>query len=118
MNEVILSAVVRAIDDKLGEDIDIIDVSNSNPLAEYYVVCTASNSRRIHAIKESVEEAIEKLGYKIHHVEGKANSEWVLVDAREVIVHIFSPNERKRFNFEELFHDLPHVSVEPFLKDA
>lgn len=118
MKELVLSAVIRAIDEKLGEDIDVIDMSTANPLVEYYVVCTASNSRRVNAIKESVVEAIEKLGMKIHHTEGKNDSEWVLVDAYDIVVHIFSPDARRRFDFESLFKDLPHVNVAPFIKDA
>lgn len=118
MKELVLSAVVRAIDDKLGEDIDVIDMSSTNPLVEYYVVCTATNARRINAVKESVVEAIEKLGMKIHHTEGKSDSEWVLVDAYDIVVHIFSPSARERFDFESLFKDLPHINIAPFIKDA
>ncbi len=116
MIEVTLQCVVKAIDDKQGEDIDIVDVSSSSPLASYYVICTASNSRRLNAIKEAICESIDKLGVSIHHIEGKRDSEWLLVDLDGIIVHILTPNERHRINFEELYHNLPHIDPSAYLK--
>ncbi len=116
MIEVTLKSIIKAIDDKLGEELEIIDVSELTPLANYYVICTASNSRRLNAIKEAVVEAVEKLGLSIHHVEGKSNSEWLLVDAHDIIVHILTPNERERLNFEELFKNQPHIDPASYLE--
>lgn len=116
MTEITLKTIIQAIDNKQGEDIDIIDVRNINPFATYYVVCTANNKRRLHAIQEAVQEELEKIGMAIHHCEGKKDSEWVLVDAYEVIVHIFSPFERERFDFHSLFQNEPHLDPNRLLQ--
>ena len=84
----LLKAIVRAVDDKLGEDIKVINVSNRTIIGEYFVICSASNSRRLNAVKESVIESVEKLGLNIHHQEGAHGSEWLLVDAYDVIVPV------------------------------
>lgn len=107
----LLKAIVRAVDDKLGEDIKVINVSNRTIIGEYFVICSASNSRRLNAVKESVIESVEKLGLTIHHQEGAHGSEWLLVDAYDVIVHIFTKEERERINMEELFKDEPSIDV-------
>ena len=115
MTQLILQAVVRALDDKKGEDIEIIHVEDVNPFAQYYVLCTADNSRRLNALKEASIEAIEKLGKGIHHFEGKSKSEWILIDAYDIVIHIFSPDERERLDFDELFAHQKRIPVEPVL---
>lgn len=116
MTEITLKTILKAIDDKQGEDIEIIDVRNISPFATYYVICTANNKRRVHAIQEAVQEELEKMGQSIHHCEGNKDSEWVLVDAYDVIVHIFSPEERKRFDFRSLFQNEPHLDPDKLLQ--
>lgn len=108
---ILLKEIVKAVDDKMGEDIKVINVSNKTIFGEYYVICSASSSRRLNAVKESVIESVEKLGLNIHHKEGISGSEWMLVDAYDVIVHIFTKEERERIKLEEIFKDEPSIDV-------
>jgi ribosome-associated protein len=98
----ILQAAKRGLEAKLAEDIEVIDVSNLTPLAEYYLLATASNPRKMKAIQEEVEKQIMDSNGKIHHVEGIPQSGWVLIDAYHIIIHIFTPDERERINFSDL----------------
>jgi ribosome-associated protein len=98
-----MKAIKLALEEKKAEDIIIIDVREKTPLNDYHVICSASNPRKMAAIKEEVEKQIEHAGGKLHHIEGTPESGWILVDAFDIIVHIFSLEERDRIRLEDLF---------------
>lgn len=98
-----MKAIKLALEEKKAEDIIIIDVREKTPLNDYHVICSASNQRKMAAIKEEVEKQIEHAGGKLHHIEGTPESGWILVDAFDIIVHIFSLEERDRIRLEDLF---------------
>ena len=85
----LLKLIKKAILDKKGEKVEIIDVKALTPFTNYYVICSASNPRQIDAIKESVVGQLELNKVKLNHVEGKAKSGWVLIDAYHVIINVF-----------------------------
>ena len=66
----LMKCIVRAADDRLGQDILALDVQNLTPLADYFVLVTAKNDRQLQAIVESIEEAMEGAGYTIKSKEG------------------------------------------------
>jgi ribosome-associated protein len=99
----IMKAIKTALEEKKAEDIITIDVRDKTPLMDFHVICTAGNSRKMDAIKEEVEHQIILAGGKLHHIEGKPESGWILVDAFDIIVHIFSPEERDRIKLEDIF---------------
>ena len=97
---------VKLVEDVLNEhkaeDIVTIDVTEKTPFADYYVLATAGNVRQMNALKELVEEALEKNKMSINHIEGTPESGWILIDAHHVIVNIFSKAERERISLEEV----------------
>ncbi len=98
----ILKLIKKAILDKKGERVEIIDVKSLTPFTNFYVICSANNPRQIDAIKDAVVGVLEENKIKLNHVEGKANSGWVLVDAYQVIINVFSKSERERFNLTQI----------------
>ncbi|MCQ2792482.1 MAG: ribosome silencing factor [Bacilli bacterium] len=103
MNEKdLLKLIKKSILDKKGEKVEVIDVRAITPFTNYYVICSASNPRQIDAIKDAVVDSLSQNKVKINHVEGKAKSGWVLVDAFHVIINVFSKNERERFNLTQI----------------
>ncbi len=98
----VLKIIKKAILDKKGERVEIIDVKHLTPFADFYVICSASNFRQIDAIKDSVIFALEKEGVKIGHSEGKSTSGWILIDAYQYVINIFSKEARKNFDLETL----------------
>ncbi len=98
----VLKIILKTLDDKKAEAVEVIDVSSLTPLCETYVIATADNIRKLNAIKENIVEAIEKSGESIHHVEGREDSGWVLIDAFHIVVHIFSPEQRERIDLDGL----------------
>lgn len=102
MKEIKLEAIVKAISDKKGENIVTIDVSNRSPFCEYYVLCNVSTSRQADAIVSAIEETLANLKQTVHHIEGNNKSDWILIDCNEIVVHIFTEEERKRIDLETL----------------
>jgi ribosome-associated protein len=100
-----------------GEDVVIYDVRNNSPFVSYYIVATASNEHRLKALINIAEEALYD-NYKIlDHKEGRNGSKWYLLDAKDIVIQLFTKDERERVGFDELYKDVPHkiikAEVEP-----
>lgn len=110
-----LELIIKAINEKKGEDIVAIDVSKSSPICDYFVVCSANNERQMITIANSIDDELAKNDYDIKKIDGKG-SKWIVVDAREIIVHIFSKEERESYNLEKLWAPFPNVDISEYLK--
>ncbi len=93
----------QALDDMKGQSIKIIDVRKLTEITDYMVIATGRSSTHIKALANEVVEKIEAAGGKIVGVEGKVQSEWVLVDAGDVVVHIMMAPVRALYNLEDLW---------------
>lgn len=112
----VIRLLVKLIDDKKGENINIIDMHNISSLASYYIICSVNSERQATAIAHEIEKELitKKLPY--NHTEGKrSDSKWILVDAEEVIVHIFTKEEREVYNLDLLWADQPKLNFEDYL---
>lgn len=103
MEQVKLNIIKKAIDDKKGEDIQVFDVTGKNPFYDYVVIATIGNSRQSNAVVDEIQKNLALIKEEINHVEGDPReSDWILIDANGVLVHLFTPSERARLNLEEL----------------
>ena len=91
------------LEEKKGEDIKIIDVRQRTPFTDYYILATAPNMRAIGAYADALEDFFQEKVEDLRQSEGQPESGWVLVDAGEVVVHLFSAAKRQEMNLEELF---------------
>ncbi len=107
----LLSLVQKTLDEKLAEDIVTIDIRNVNTYTDYYVICTAKNSRHANSLVEYVEKEAEKNGYEVRLREGERDSTWVLIDMNEVVVHIFTQEARSTYRLEALWADQPQETM-------
>jgi len=93
-----LKHIVKHLDDKKANNIVVLDVSEITPLAQYFIICDASNTTQLRSMADSLEKSLIKSNYGFHHKEGKKESGWILVDAQDIIIHIFLPNEREKYS--------------------
>ncbi|OYW67491.1 MAG: ribosome silencing factor [Aerococcus viridans] len=114
-SEVLLEAIVRGADDRLAQDIVALDVANVTPVADYFVMMSGRNDRQVKAIVDAVEEAIEEAGFEVKGIEGKDGNRWILIDAYDVIVHVFTSEERGFYNLEKMWAEAPLVNVEEWI---
>ncbi|TLG74285.1 ribosome silencing factor [Culicoidibacter larvae] len=113
MNE--LKIVVEAIDNKMGKHIEAIDVSKLFPFADYFVICEANNEKQLQAIVSELKDQVERAGMTIKKIEGVPESGWILVEVDDVIIHIFSREQREHYGIERLWGDAEKVDVSEFL---
>lgn len=110
-NEEILEIIVKAADDKLAENIMVLDVRGLTSLGDYFVIMNGRNERQMHGIVDGVLEAAHKNNIEVLHQEGKNSGNWTLIDLNTVIVHVFNAEERSYYNLEKLWSDAPLVDI-------
>ncbi|MEE8318580.1 MAG: ribosome silencing factor [Dehalococcoidales bacterium] len=100
---------VTAASEKQASDIVLLNVRNVCTFADYFVICSGEADRQIRAIYEEIEHALKKEGVKPHHREGTLDSGWLLLDYGDVIVHIFSAEEREYYRLDKLWDEAETV---------
>ena len=101
----ILKEIYAAIDDKKGEDIRILDISGVSVMADYFVIASGNNKNQVQAIADNVNEAMMKNKVDLKATEGYNTAGWILMDYGDVIVHIFSKEERLFYDLERIWRD-------------
>ena len=108
-NSKIFKSIIRAIQNKKGEEIISLDLRKiPEAVADFFIICEASNQPQIRAISDSIELQVkESCGEFPYHLEGKQSLHWVLMDYVNVVVHIMLPEQRKFYKLEEMWSDAP-----------
>ncbi|MEE3467282.1 MAG: ribosome silencing factor [Eubacterium sp.] len=101
-----------ALDEKLGEDIEILKIDEISVIADYLVIANGDNPNQIRAMLEQVEQRMAEAGYVTKRIEGNKNSTWILMDYGDVIVHIFSKEDRLFYDLERIWRDGKHIARE------
>lgn len=101
----------KALDDKKGEDIKVIDISQISVLADYFIIANGTNANQVNALVDSVEEELSKAGYDVKQREGYGLGNWVLLDFGDIIVHVFDKENRLFYDLERIWRDGKSVEV-------
>ena len=101
-----------ALDEKLGEDIRILRINEISVIADYLIIANGDNPNQIRAMLEQVEERMTEAGFASKRIEGNKNSTWILMDYGDVIVHIFSRDDRLFYDLERIWQDGEDISRE------
>ena len=95
----------EALDDKMGEDIKVLDLSGLSNIADFFVIGSGSNPNQVRAMADSANEKLFKAGYKLHHSEGYSGGAWILLDYGNLIIHIFDREQRSFYSLERIWGD-------------
>jgi ribosome-associated protein len=95
---------VEAASDKQADNIVMLDTKQVCSFADYFVICSGESNRQIEAIWQEIREKLKREGVLPSHIEGSADSGWILLDLGAVIVHIFSPSQRDYYKLDDLWH--------------
>lgn len=106
----------KAIDDKKGQDIKVIDIHNLSVIADYFVIASGTNSNQVQAIVDNVEEQLGRAGFEAKQIEGNRNSSWILMDYGDVIVHVFDEENRLFYDLERIWRDGKVLEMDAFLE--
>ena len=104
--------VYDALDEKKAIDIKIIDIQKISVIADYFIVASANNTSQLQALQDIVDEKMYKNGYQTGHIEGNRDSTWILMDYEDIIVHLFSEEDRLFYNLERIWKDGVFLSRE------
>ncbi len=96
---------IAAMEDKKAEDIRVLDIADVSVLADYFIIASGKNRNQLQAMKENVEEQMEKRGFFVKHVEGYDTAHWILMDYGDVILHIFDEESRMFYDLERIWRD-------------
>ena len=107
-----VKTAVAALQDKKGEDIRVIDISGVTVIADYFIIASGSNPNQVQALVDNVEEQMYKAGYDDPREEGYNNASWVLLDYNDVIVHVFSQDDRLFYDLERIWRDGKEIDVD------
>lgn len=101
-----------ALDEKLGHDIEVLKIDEISVIADYLVIASGDNQNQITAMTDLVEEKLAQAGYMNKRVEGNKNSTWILMDYGDVIIHVFSKEDRLFYDLERIWRDGKKISQE------
>ncbi|MDX1483307.1 MAG: ribosome silencing factor [Alphaproteobacteria bacterium] len=102
-NALLLDLIKRSLDDDLAEEVVVIDLAGKTTIADHMVIASGRNPRHIGAMAEHLKEKIKAAGLPSPPIEGLEQSEWVLIDGGDVIVHLFRPESRLLYNLEKMW---------------
>ena len=95
--------IEKILDNNKAQNITTIDLKNKSYIADYMIVASGTSSRHLQSLSEILVSELKKLGLNNCRMEGKDSSDWKLVDAYDVIVHIFHPEKREFYNLEKMW---------------
>ncbi|GAA0295486.1 ribosome-associated protein [Gracilibacillus halotolerans] len=107
----VIETVAKACDDKRAEGIVVLDMKEVSLIADYFLICEASNERQVQAIAREVKDVADSHNIDIKRMEGFDQARWVLVDLGDIVCHIFHREERSYYNLEKLWGDAPQLEV-------
>ena len=98
--------------DKKAEDVVEIDVAGRTIIADKFVIVTGRSKIQTRSIADSIAEKIKEAGLQVSRVEGYADGNWILIDLGNVVVHVFTPEQRAFYNLERLWSALPERAAQ------
>lgn len=111
----LISVIIKGIDDVKGDDIQLLDLRElENTVCDYFIICSGNSNTQVNAITGSIQKLVSKeLKDKPWHIEGQNNSEWILMDYVNVVVHVFQKQIREFYDIESLWGDAKTTEINP-----
>ncbi len=112
-----LTIAVNAADDKKAHDIVVLDISGIASFANHFLICSGDSARQMQAIADEVEKRLKAAGVRPSHVEGYRDSEWILMDYLDLVIHIFSKQGRVFYDLERLWRDAKTIDAGALIEE-
>lgn len=103
MQQSIQDFILDKVDDLKAQDSVVLDVRGKSPITETMIICTGTSKRHVHSIANHLTTEVKKAGYLVLGSEGEQESDWIVVDLDEVIVHIMQEEARALYELEKLW---------------
>jgi ribosome-associated protein len=106
-----LRCAVEAAQNKKAAAVTVLSLEGLGAFAEYFLICSAESARQIEAIGEEVEQRLREQGLRLPHREGRAGTEWLLLDYGSFVIHVFSEKAREFYDIERLWRSAKRLDV-------
>ena len=106
----LLKMIRAALEDKKAEDIRILDIREITTIGDYFVIASGSNANQLQAMEDAVDEVMYQNGHHQKSVVGTRASSWILMDYGNIIVHIFSKEDRLFYDLDRIWRDGKEVT--------
>lgn len=100
-----LKLILEALEDKKANDIRVIDITSVSTIADYFVIAGGSNANQIQAMCDNVDEKLGRAGYVNRQIEGYQNANWILMDYKDIVIHLFDSENRLFYDLERIWRD-------------
>ncbi|MFK5884071.1 MAG: ribosome silencing factor [Candidatus Izemoplasma sp.] len=107
-----LKVVLDALEDVNLTDIIVYDMRERSPFFEYFIISSGSSSRQLNATMSHIKDDFAKAGLDHPDVEGKDSDSWILIDAKDIVVNVFTQESRSYYNLEKMWADVPTINIE------
>ncbi len=104
--------IIEVLKNKKAKDIRVINIGELSTLADYFIIATGTSITHVQSLSENLEEQLDESGYSLHHKEGFRGGKWILLDYSDIVIHLFSQDEREFYNLERLWADANTVTIE------
>ncbi len=104
-----LRIAIEAAQDKKAANVTLLDLSGLDAFTSYFLLCTGFSTRQVSAIADEIEQQLGRIGLKLMHREGRGDSEWVLLDYGNFLVHVFTERARLYYDLERLWRSARRV---------
>jgi ribosome-associated protein len=104
--------VYDALDEKKAEDIRIIDIAGVSVLADYFIIANGTNENQVRALVDNVQDELSKAGYEAKQIEGYRTGNWILLDYGDIIIHVFSKEDRLFYDLERIWRDGKSIEID------
>ena len=111
-----LEIIVKALDSKKAEDIKVIKVGDLTGIADYFVIADGTSSTQTKALADEAEYKMQENGVVPNRVQGNNGSNWVIIDYGDIVVHVFSKEQRDFYNLERLWRDGEDIDISDWVK--
>tara|TARA_B100001121_G_scaffold249948_1_gene225736 strand:+ start:513 stop:860 length:348 start_codon:yes stop_codon:yes gene_type:complete len=101
----IKNSIEKILDNNKAQNISAINLKNKSYIADYMIIASGTSSRHLQSLSEILVSELKKLGLDDCRIEGKDSNDWKLVDAQDVIVHIFHPEKREFYDLEKMWSE-------------
>lgn len=106
-----VNIIIKALEDKKATDISVLDISKLSVMADYFIIGSGANKNQIRAMIEEIREKLGRAGIEASHIEGTEASGWILLDYRDIIIHIFDAESRAFYDLERIWSDAESIRV-------
>ena len=97
--------MVLCLEDKKGEDIILLDIQKISAFTDYFIICSGTSERMLHSLMHAILDEAKSKYNLTGSVEGIADSGWIAIDLMDIVIHLFSPQQRAYYQLEELWNN-------------